>query len=197
MPSIHRKLHCRHRSRIQKRNHSHINLQFWTHSSIRHHRNSSGAVKHRSKRRFFGSYQQYSSVAFGAVIIVIGVTIIMKKFGTCTCTVPEPDRLGISKLTSRFDIRAFSMGFTRGLILCPHLVALLLYAVTFSQVDCTILAVLFGVGTALSPFLLLAGATGWLLNKAPLFSKWLSRIGGIALIVMGLGVLLGALLEIT
>ena len=89
------------------------------------------------------------------------------------------------------------MGFTRGLILCPHLVALLLYAVTFSQVDCTILAVLFGVGTALSPFLLLAGATGWLLNKAPLFSKWLSRIGGIALIAMGLSVLLGALLEIT
>jgi threonine/homoserine/homoserine lactone efflux protein len=53
------------------------------------------------------------------------------------------------------------------------------------------------VGTALSPLLLLGGATGWLLNKAPLFSKWLSRIGGIALILMGFGVLFGALIEIS
>ncbi len=145
---------------------------------------------------FFSSYQQYSSIAFGAVIVVVGVNILMKKFGTCTCTTKEPDSLGVSKLTQRFDVRAFSMGFTRGLVLCPPLIALLLYAVTFSQVDCTILAVLFGVGTALSPLLLLGGATGWLLNKAPLFSKWLSRIGGIALVVMGLSVLFSALMDI-
>ena len=145
---------------------------------------------------FFSSYQQYSSIAFGAVIVVVGVTILMKKFGTCTCTAKEPDRLGVSKLTQRFDVRAFSMGFTRGLVLCPPLIALLLYAVTFSQVDCTIMAVLFGVGTALSPLLFLGGATGWLLNKAPLFSKWLSRIGGIALIAMGLSVLFSALVVI-
>jgi sulfite exporter TauE/SafE len=78
------------------------------------------------------------------------------------------------------------MGFTRGLVLCPPLIALLLYAVTFSQVDYTILAVLFGVGTALSPLLFLGGATGWLLSKASLFSKWLSRIGGIALYSHGI-----------
>ena len=145
---------------------------------------------------FFSSYQQYSSIAFGAVIVVVGVNILMKKFGTCTCTAKEPDSLVVSKLTQRFDVRAFSMGFTRGLVLCPPLIALLLYAVTFSQIDCTILAVLFGVGTALSPLLLLGGATGWLLNKAPLFSKWLSRIGGIALVVMGLSVLFSALMDI-
>jgi len=145
---------------------------------------------------FFSSYQQYSSIAFGAVIVVVGVNILMKKVGTCTCTTKEPDRLGVSKLTQRFDIRAFSMGFTRGLVLCPPLIALLLYAVTFSQVDCTIMAVLFGLGTALSPLLFLGGATGWLLKKAPLFTKWLSRIGGIALVVMGLSVLFSALIDI-
>jgi sulfite exporter TauE/SafE len=144
----------------------------------------------------FSSYQQYSSIAFGAVIIVIGVSILLKKFGNGTCTAKESHDLGVSKLTQRFDIRAFSMGFTRGLILCPPLVALLLYAVTFSQVNCTIMAVLFGVGTALSPLLVLGGATGWLLNKAPLFTKWLSRIGGVALVVMGLSVLFSALLVI-
>ena len=145
---------------------------------------------------FFSSYQQYSSIAFGAVIVVVGVNILMKKVGTCTCTTKEPDRLGDSKLTQRFDIRAFSMGFTRGLVFCPPLIALLLYALTFSQVDCTIMAVLFGLGTALSPLLFLGGATGWLLKKAPLFTKWLSRIGGIALVVMGLSVLFSALMDI-
>jgi sulfite exporter TauE/SafE len=145
---------------------------------------------------FFSSYQQYSSIAFGAIIVIIGLSIVMKKFGNSPCTSGQAHDLGVSKLTQRFDIRAFSMGFTRGLILCPPLVALLLYAVTFSQVNTTILAVLFGTGTTLSPLLILGGATGWLLNKAPLFTKWLSRIGGIALVVMGLSVLFGSLLVI-
>jgi sulfite exporter TauE/SafE len=144
----------------------------------------------------FLSYQNYSSIAFAAVIVVIGVTILLKKSAACTCAIKQSDLLGVSKLTQRFDIRAFFMGFTRGLILCPPLIAVILYAVTFSQLDCTILAVLFGVGTALSPLMFLGGATGWLLNKAPLFRKWLSRIGGTVLIFMGLMLLLNALLAV-
>jgi sulfite exporter TauE/SafE len=144
----------------------------------------------------FLSYQNYSSIAFAAVIVVIGVSILLKKSTACTCATKQPDPLGVSKLTQRFDIRAFFMGFTRGLILCPPLIALILYAVKFSQLDCTILAVLFGVGTALSPLMFLGGATGWLLNKAPLFRKWLSRIGGTVLVFMGVMFLLNALLAI-
>ena len=49
---------------------------------------------------------------------------------------------------------------------------------------------------AFGAIIIFIGATGWLLNKAPLFTKWLSRIGGIALVVMGLGVLFSALLNI-
>ncbi|MCW4017038.1 MAG: sulfite exporter TauE/SafE family protein [Candidatus Bathyarchaeota archaeon] len=143
------------------------------------------------------AYQEYSSFAFAAIVIFIGATILMKKSGTkCDCPEQTSDRFGISKLTNRFDLRAFSMGFTRGLVLCPALVGLLLYAVTLSQVNLTLVAVLFGLGTALSPLLILGGATGWLLNKAPLFSKWLSKIGGIALVAMGLGVLLNAIITI-
>jgi len=145
----------------------------------------------------FSAYQQYSPIAFGVIIIFIGTRILMKKMGnTCDCPKQKNDRLGISNLTSRFDLRAFFMGFTKGLILCPPLVALLIYAGTFSAANSTILAVLFGLGTALSPLLLIGGATGYLLNKAPLFTKWLSRIGGVALVVMGLSVVGSALLEI-
>ena len=145
---------------------------------------------------FFLSYQNYSAIAFGAAIIIIGVSILLRKSNTETCVAKEPQRLGVSKLTQRFDIRAFSMGFTRGLILCPPLIALLLYGVTFSQVNCTILAVLFGLGTALSPLLFLGGATGWLLNKAPLFKKWITRIGGSVLVFLGLSILFNTVLTI-
>jgi hypothetical protein len=38
--------------------------------------------------------------------------------------------------------------------------------------------------------LVLGGVTGWLLNKAPLFRKWLSIFGSGALIALGLGTIL-------
>jgi len=145
----------------------------------------------------FSAYQQYSAIAFSAIIIFIGATILIKKQNTpCDCKEQKPDRFGITKLTNRFDLRAFFMGFTRGFILCPPLIALLVYSATFGQVNSTIMAVLFGLGTAISPLLILGGATGWLLKKAPMFTKWLSKIGGITLIFMGLSVLISSLIEL-
>ena len=71
--------------------------------------------------------------------------------------------------------------------MCPYLVAiLLLYTLPFgSPIDSFAVAVLFGLGTALSPMLLLGGVTGWLLHKAPLFRKWISLVGGGVLVVLG------------
>lgn len=143
---------------------------------------------------YFLAYQDYSSFAFAALIIIIGVIILVKKPTECIHPVKEPENMRFyEKLTQRFDIRAFLMGFTKGLIICPPLIALLIYAATFSPLDCTILAVLFGLGTMLSPLLFISGATGWLLNKAPLFRTWLSRIGGALLIIMGAAILIAAL----
>jgi putative Mn2+ efflux pump MntP len=88
------------------------------------------------------------------------------------------------------------MGLTRGLIVCPPLIAILLYSITFSvPISSFILAILFGLGTALSPFLLLGGVTGWLLNKAPLFSRWISKIGAGILLLLGLEMLLNAMIH--
>jgi cytochrome c biogenesis protein CcdA len=70
-----------------------------------------------------------------------------------------------------------------------------LYAVTVSQANCTLLAVLFGLGTSLSPLLFLGGAVGWLLEKAPLFRKWISILGGAALVLLGIAVLSIAIIE--
>ena len=88
---------------------------------------------------------------------------------------------------------AFTLGLSRGLVVCAPLVAILIYAATFaSPVDSVGLAVLFGVGTAISPLLILGGATGWLLNKAPMFRKWISIVGAGILIVLGLSTLISS-----
>jgi hypothetical protein len=50
-------------------------------------------------------------------------------------------------------------------------------------------AILFGLGTALSPILLLGGITGWLLKKAPLFRKWITLGGAAILIILGIATL--------
>ena len=139
-------------------------------------------------------YQKYSSFAFGIVTIAIGAHILLKsRSPACNCSA-EKGNAGVTKLSERFDIRAFTLGFTRGLIVCPPLIALLLYSATFAApIDSFIFAALFGLGTALSPLLLLGGVTGWLLNKAPLFSKWISRIGGGILILLGVSMLINAI----
>lgn len=157
-----------------------------------------GLFKNLVSDMFFLSYQKYSPIAFGAVIILIGMSIFLReKSSTGTCNVEEHAHLGIPKkiLTQRFDIRAFLMGFTRGLILCPPLVALLLAALALPQVNTVFLAALFGLGTTVSPLLVLGGATGWLLNKAPSFSRWVSKIGAGVLVLLGLNMLLGVVIH--
>jgi sulfite exporter TauE/SafE len=142
------------------------------------------------------SFQTYSSSAFAVVTIVIGVSILLKSRSiSCNCTAGQTKNLGVKRLRERFDIRAFLLGLSRGLIVCPPLLLLLMYSVTFAApIDSLILAVLFGLGTALSPILLLGGVTGWLLNKAPLFRKWISIAGAGILIVLGLSTLLSAIM---
>jgi sulfite exporter TauE/SafE len=134
------------------------------------------------------SFQVYSSIIFGVITIAIGVTILLKARKPPECSVHVINMTGTAK-PGRFgvDFGAFSLGLSRGLIICPPLVSLLLlYALPFSSpVGSMTLAVLFGLGTTLSPLLVLGGVTGWLLNKAPLFRRWISLAGGGILIMLG------------
>jgi len=138
--------------------------------------------------------QEYSSIAFGIVTIILGAHIIVKSRSN-SCELQDAEKNQSNKNIGRFDIRAFSLGLSRGLVVCPALAALLIYSLAFgTPIDSLILAILFGLGTALSPLILLAGATGWLLNKAPLFRKWIALLGGGILIILGSGTLLTALM---
>ena len=143
----------------------------------------------------FNSYQPLSSIIFGVVVIFIGVNLLYKKpTNVCVAKTVEPEGI-LKTVKQRFDVRAFTMGFTRGFVLCPPLVAILLTAVTFAEVNLTLIAVMFGLGTALSPLLVLGGTVGWLLEKAPLFRKWTSILGGAFLVMLGASVLLITLIE--
>jgi len=139
-------------------------------------------------------FQIYSSLAFAFVSIAIGASIFIKSRKPCECTTAA-----VPKAKSRFgfDFGAFSLGLSRGLILCPPLIALLLYSLPFaSPLGSVGLAVLFGLGTALSPILLLGGMTGWLLNKAPLFRKWIAYGGGGLLIALGALTIASSIIQI-
>lgn len=142
----------------------------------------------------FAQFQQYSSYAFGIVTIFIGANILLKiRKSSCGNFTQELYVQQSGKIGKNFDLRAFSLGLSRGLVVCPALLALLAYSLPFSApFDSFALAVLFGFGTALSPLLLLGGATGWLLNKAPLFRKYISAFGATLLIILGVGTLLMA-----
>ena len=144
-------------------------------------------------------FQVYSSLAFGIVTIVIGASILLKSRKPCDCNVLDAKGMVAVGKTGRFGVNlgAFSLGISRGLIVCPPLIALLIYSVPFSNpIGSVGIAVLFGLGTALSPILLLGGVTGWLLNKAPLFRKWISIAGGGILIVLGIVTMLSSVTQL-
>ncbi len=157
--------------------------------------------------RFFVSdaaispFQVYSSLAFGAVTIVIGGWLLIKaRKPSCDCRVQNSKGIVGSGRTGKYGVNfgAFSLGLTRGLIICPPLIALLAYSLPFaSPIGSVGIAVLFGLGTTLSPMLLLGGITGWLLSKAPLFRKWVSITGGAILIILGAVTMYSSLIQIT
>ncbi len=158
-----------------------------------------GLFKLMMDSQMLSSFQRYSSLAFAFVTILVGASILFRtrvRPKPCDgCTPPTASGSAIGRLNAKFDLHAFSLGLSRGLIVCPPLLLLLVtYSAAFTTAfDSFLMAMLFGVGTALSPILLLGGVTGWLLNKAPLFKRWISLLGGSLLIVLGLIALLSIL----
>ena len=141
--------------------------------------------------------QQYSSYIFAAVSIGVGVVLLRKSMAPSfsnSCDPKEAKNFVRDRAFKRFDVGAFSLGLTRGLVLCPPLVLLLVLSVSSGvPTDSLVVAVLFGFGTTISPILLLGGATGWLLSKAPLLRKWIAMAGAGILIVLGIATLVAAM----
>ena len=72
-------------------------------------------------------FQIYSSLAFGIVTMIIGVSVLLKiRSPKCECNPQDSKNLVLSakKGIFGFDVGEFSLGLSRGFILCPPLIAL-------------------------------------------------------------------------
>ncbi|MCL2691498.1 MAG: sulfite exporter TauE/SafE family protein [Candidatus Bathyarchaeota archaeon] len=158
----------------------------------------------------FLTFQAYSTIAFSIVTILIGTILLYKnKKPTCNCphpptitttTIVNSQQPSTNKKTSfirKFDVGAFTLGLSRGLILCPPLIFFLLYSIPFAKpIDSTIYAALFGIGTAISPMILIGGVTGWLLTKADLLRRYITLAGAIIIIVLGISTLISSIISL-
>ena len=144
---------------------------------------------------FFNYYEKFSSIIFGSLVVLIGLSILLNK-NSNSCSLKNRSGGIVNSLRMKFDLRAFFMGVTRGFVLCPALILILLYMSTQTEVNLTLVAIFFGIGTSISPLFFLAGAVGWLLEKAPLFRKWISIFCGVLLVILGCSVSLLAIVEL-
>ena len=142
-------------------------------------------------------FQTYSTIAFSIVTIIIGAILLYKnRKPSCNCnSIPLNPK---THFIHKFDVGAFTLGLSRGLVLCPPLIVLLLYTIPFANpLDSIIFAALFGIGTSISPMLLIGGVTGWLLNKATLLRTYIGLAGAIIIILLGLNTLINSILILT
>ncbi|MCL2135521.1 MAG: sulfite exporter TauE/SafE family protein [Candidatus Bathyarchaeota archaeon] len=137
--------------------------------------------------------QAYSTIAFSIVTMILGIFLLYKnQRPVCDCNKTVFNAK--PRLIRRFDVGAFTLGLSRGAVLCWPLIVLLLYTIPFAgPIDSIVLAALFGIGTALSPMLLIGGVTGWLLNKATLLQKYIALVGAIIIIILGISTLISSL----
>ncbi|MCL5876322.1 MAG: sulfite exporter TauE/SafE family protein [Candidatus Bathyarchaeota archaeon] len=149
----------------------------------------------------FSPIQVYSSVAFGVVAVLIGALVLYRvRRPSCECSGKNAENFFGAGKAGRFgvDFGAFSLGLTRGLVICPPLILILATSLPLvSPAGSVAVSVLFGLGTTISPMLLLGGLTGWLLSKAPLFKKWISIAGGGILILLGAYTMYNSLIQLT
>jgi thiol:disulfide interchange protein DsbD len=154
----------------------------------------SGLVLFFADESMLSLLRAYSTIVFSIVTILIGASLLYKnkKPSSCNCNQPP---LNPKWLTNKFDVGAFTLGLSRGFVLCPPLMALLFSSVLFaSPVSSVAFAVLFGIGTTISPMLLIGGVTGWLLSKAPLLRTYIALAGAIIIIILGIITLISSLL---
>lgn len=145
-----------------------------------------------------GVYARWGALAFGLAVAVIGLWIALRRRPSAAGCVCGPEASFIHRLRHRLEPRegdggelsAASMGLLIGLVPCPPLVALLVFsAAVGSAAMGLLLGVLFGIGTVLSPIIIVAAAAGWfsdrLAREAPLVTPAVRRAGGLLLVLLG------------
>ena len=86
---------------------------------------------------------------------------------------------------------AAGMGLLIGLVPCPPLIALLIFSATVGSAGTgLVLGLLFGIGTVISPIIIIAAAAGWFSDRvakeAPVMRIGVRRVAGLMLVALGI-----------
>ena len=145
-----------------------------------------------------GVYSRWGALVFGLAVAVIGLWIAVRRRPSAAGCACGPGATWTQRFLHRLEPRegdggelsAASMGLLIGLVPCPPLVALLVFsAAVGSAAMGLVLGVLFGIGTVVSPIIVVAAAAGWfsdrLAKEAPLLTSGVRRMAGVLLVVLG------------
>ncbi|WP_155310406.1 sulfite exporter TauE/SafE family protein [Desulfosarcina ovata] len=135
---------------------------------------------------------EYSSIIYGWVIIFIGGLMLLSP--VCACRWTEDKNRWPAWLPGRFafnpSTHLFVMGAALAIVPCPPMLVMLLYCLKMQSVmSSSILMLLFGIGTAVSPLLIISMAAGWFSGKiktrVPQYRMMFQKISGVILILLG------------
>ena len=146
-----------------------------------------------------GVYALWGAIFFGIALALIGIWIaIRRRPGTLGCACAK-DASWIERIWHRIEPRegdggemsAVGMGLLIGLVPCPPLIALLVFsAAVGSAATGMVLGLLFGIGTIISPIIVIAAAAGWFSDRialeAPAMRFGMRRAAGVMLVLLGI-----------
>lgn len=139
-----------------------------------------------------GGNFKYGSIIYSAMLILIGLLMLMRP--VCLCKKSEDKNRWSAFLSRRFifnpTTHLFVMGTALAVIPCPPMGAMLLYSLKMSSIiSGGIIMALFGIGTTVSPLIIICVLAGWFSGKlkteAPQYRMMFQRISGLILILLG------------
>ena len=153
-----------------------------------------------------GVYAMWGALIFGTVVAGIGLWIALRRRSPapgCGCSPNASwfDRMRYRLIPKEGDggeLSAAGMGILIGLIPCPPLIALLVFAAAAGSATMGLtLGLVFGIGTLVSPLIIVAGAAGWFSDRvardSPLMTSGLRRFAGLMLVLLGTWTIYNAL----
>ncbi len=113
----------------------------------------------------------------GLLIIVLGILLFFKIEKKCICK---------SKIKINGPIMALGAGIAYGFGPCPPLIALLgVIVLSGSAITGALMAIVFGIGTTVSPLIVLGFLSAWFGNKEGI-KEVVPYVSGIFLIIIGI-----------
>lgn len=134
----------------------------------------------------------FGSVIFGITLILIGFSMLIRP--VCVCKKSGNKKSWFISFLKYFAFKPgtqlFVGGIASAIVPCPPMGAMLLYSLKMSStVSCGIMMALFGIGTTLSPLVIISIAAGSFSGKlkieVPEYRMMFQRISALILILLG------------